>query len=111
MLYCRDDYKELLELSLIFLDDFPKNKQISFKRPGATYHARWMAKAMLKIFIFREQFSLTAREIHSSREVCIFIILFYIKSWFTSSTAILAPNNDLELIKELTLYKTKNAVV
>ncbi|GBP05956.1 hypothetical protein EVAR_3229_1 [Eumeta japonica] len=35
------------------------------------------------------------------RQVCIFILLFYIEAWFTATSAILAPNKDLELMKKL----------
>ncbi|XP_046601323.1 uncharacterized protein LOC124295418 [Neodiprion lecontei] len=100
----RNDYKELLELSLIFLDGLPEN-EISFKCPGTMHHARWINKAIysLKIFMFRDQFSLSKREINSLRQICIFIILIYIKVWFTCSLAIEAPNNDLQLLKKLLL--------
>lgn len=40
----RDDYKELLDLTLIFLDAY--DGPIKFHAPGATSHARWMAKAI-----------------------------------------------------------------
>ncbi|CAH0555130.1 unnamed protein product [Brassicogethes aeneus] len=52
----RDDYKELLELSIIFLGDIPL-KGISFKAPAGLHRARWMAKCIysLKIFMFRSQ--------------------------------------------------------
>ncbi|KAK0050926.1 hypothetical protein Bpfe_019652 [Biomphalaria pfeifferi] len=49
----RDDYEELLELTIIFLGGSPP-KGIRFKAPGALHHARWMAKIIygLKIWIF-----------------------------------------------------------
>ncbi len=49
----RDDYRELLELTMIFLGGIPKNG-ISFHIPGAVSHARWMSKAIyaFKIFLF-----------------------------------------------------------
>ncbi|CAH1110777.1 unnamed protein product [Psylliodes chrysocephalus] len=108
----RDDYKELLEFSLIFLDDTP-NHITHFKRPGAMHHARWMAKAIysLKIFLFRSEFKLTARETKNLREICIFVVLFYIKAWFTSTSAILAPKEDLELMQKLNLYQEQNLPV
>lgn len=58
----RDDYKELLQLSLIFLGD-ENAKDFKIRRPGALHRARWMAKLIysLKIFLFRSQFKLTAR--------------------------------------------------
>ena len=38
----RDDYKELLELTVIFLGGIPP-KGIKFRYPGAFHRARWMA--------------------------------------------------------------------
>jgi hypothetical protein len=53
----RDDYRELLELGVIFLGGTP-TRGIFFRYPGAMHHARCMSKAIyfLKIFIFRKQF-------------------------------------------------------
>jgi len=55
----RDDYRELLELAVIFLGGTP-TRGISFLYPGTIHHARWMSKAIysLKIFIFHNQFKL-----------------------------------------------------
>ena len=108
----RDDYKELLLLSLVFLDGW-STETFVFKRPGAMHHARWMSKAInsLKIFLFRDQFHLTIRETKNLRQICIFVILFYIKAWYTSTSAILAPNNDLELFKKLISYETIDRAV
>ena len=57
----RDDYKELLELVLIFTG-YMKNP--TFKIPGAMHCARWMAKAIyvLKIYLFRDEFPLVVSE-------------------------------------------------
>jgi hypothetical protein len=52
----RDDYKEFLELSILFLGgDIPG---YFFKQPGAMHHARWMSKVIysLKMWMFRKQF-------------------------------------------------------
>ncbi|KAL1454591.1 hypothetical protein WDU94_010811 [Cyamophila willieti] len=50
----RDDYKELLELVLVFFGTLD-GREVGFKTPGAITHARWMAKAIycLKIYLFR----------------------------------------------------------
>jgi len=50
----REDYRELVELTIIFLGGVPP-RGISLRIPGAIHHARWMAKAIycLKIFLFR----------------------------------------------------------
>ncbi|XP_044591358.1 uncharacterized protein LOC123269562 [Cotesia glomerata] len=108
----RDDYKEFLELSLIFLGVVPQDK-VCFKYPGVIHHARWMAKAIysLKIFIFRDEFGLTAKELNNLRQICIFTIMVYLKAWFSSTSAIAAPNHDLEFLKQLIEYKEIDASI
>ena len=51
------DYRELLQLVLIFIGEIPPNG-VRFRSPGAMHHARWMAKALyfLKILLFKQQF-------------------------------------------------------
>ena len=55
----RDDYKELLELCLIYLGEQTPSG-IRFKAPGAFHHARWMAKLIysIKIWLIRDQFKM-----------------------------------------------------
>lgn len=102
----REDYKEFLQLCLIFLGRIAPN-MISFKAPGAMHHARWMAKAIysLKIFVFRGQFSLSDSEIDAIRSICLFIINVYVKVWFNAPNAAMAPNQDLQLLKILVNYE------
>ncbi|KAL4125926.1 hypothetical protein QTP88_010163 [Uroleucon formosanum] len=93
----RDDYKELLELTIIFLG----------QTPGPIHHARWMSKAIysIKIFLFRNEFKLTLKENNALRDLCIFIVRIYIKQWFCARAAALAPNMDLQFIKDIILYE------
>lgn len=72
-----------------------------------------MSKAIysLNMFMFRDQFHLSSREMNGLRQVCIFVILFYIEAWYTATSAILAPNRDLELLKKLILNKNINPAV
>ncbi|XP_043269951.1 uncharacterized protein [Venturia canescens] len=110
--HSRNDYREFLELASIFLGAAPKDNY-TFKSPGAMSHARWMSKAIycLKMFIFRDEFKMIARELNNLRHICIFIVTTYVKAWFTSPSAILAPNNDLTLMQELISYKTINSSI
>lgn len=108
----RDDYKELLLLSLIFIGKLPEER-VKFYKPGGVSRARWMARAIycLKIFLFRDQISLSKNEESAIRQICIFIVLIYIKAWFTATHAPSAPNNDLTLIKTLHAYKAVNSKI
>jgi len=76
----RDDYRELLELFIIFLVKEP-TRGIRFMTPGATSHARWMLKVIncLKIFMFSEQFHSNLKEKRGLEEICVFIVTVYIK--------------------------------
>lgn len=108
----RNDYREFLELSCIFLGGIPP-RGVIFKKPGANHHARWMAKAIysLKLFLFKDQFFKNAeksREVTELRQICIFVIMIYIKCWFTAPSAIQAPLNDLTLAQELIQFQTIN---
>jgi hypothetical protein len=69
----RDDYKELLNLTIIFLGGTPE-KGISVRTPAGRHRARWMAKAIysLKVYLFREQIKLTKREEKGIRKICVF---------------------------------------
>lgn len=101
----RDDYREFLELVILFLGgEIPRRRK--FAPAGAIHHARWMAKAIysLKIYLFRGQFTLTKKELNGIREVCIFLAVLYVKAWYTCKSAIHAPNNDLNFIKDAIKY-------
>lgn len=107
----RDDYREFLELVLVFLG-FPLiNYQ--FRKPGAMSHARWMSKAIytLKIYIFRKEFNLTAKEQKGLRDVCLFIVIVYVKPWFFLMIPQKAPNQDLELLKNMENFKLIHAAM
>lgn len=99
----RDDYRELLELTVIFLGGVPQ-RGIKFMKPGAMHRARFMARLIygMKIFLFRNSaLRLTARELNGLKELCIFGVKFYIRSWFSSRLGISAPKNDLPLARRL----------
>lgn len=100
----RDDYKELLELVIVFLGGTVPG--FSFKIPGAFHHARWMAKAIycLKIFLFRNEFGMTQCDENGIRDICIFVTTLYIKVWIQAPVAAEAPREDLSFLKSLYSY-------
>ena len=102
----RDDYRELLELTIIFLGGSLSNGVV-LKCPGAFHHARWMSKALYcyKIWLFPDHFKLTKEQEVGIRDICLFCILVYIKSWMTCSLPTEAPQQDLHLMKQLIDYK------
>jgi hypothetical protein len=106
--HSREDYRELLELVVIFLAGCPQ-RGIHFRAPGPVHHARWMAKAIycLKIFLFKEQFLLTAHELKGINGMCLFITRLYVKAWFVAPLSLAAPYNDLNFIKSLYSYENE----
>ena len=117
----RDDYRELLELTIIFLGATPP-RGVSFQFPGAIHRARWMARAIysIKMWLFRTQFPLQQQSrgsrgaSHSKKvwnhiqEVCIFVTAIYVKYWFQCPSPTGAPLNDLTLLRELSAYSDQN---
>ena len=108
----RDDYKELLCLSLLFIGIEPY-ENYSIKKPGAMHHARWMSKAIysLKIFLFRNEFDVSKGNLSALRQICIFIVKIYIKFWFVCDQPEKAPRNDLNFLKDCHDFKSINKSV
>ena len=108
----REDYRKLLELTLILLGETPP-RGVRFRIPGAFHHARWMAKLIyvLKIFLFQSQFKLTKHESVGCLEFSLFVSLIYVKAWITCSNSCDAPFNDLSLIQSLTKYSATSKVI
>lgn len=107
----RDDYKELIQLALLFLGD--GSVPFKFYKPGAYHRARWMASLIycMKIYLLRSQFHLKARELSGLQQFNLFIVTVYLKAWFTCPSAVSAPRHDLQLLKKLLDYKRINEVV
>jgi hypothetical protein len=103
----RDDYKEVCELVLVVLG---YKNDYTFKRPGATHHARWMAKVIyiLKMFLFRAQLVLEPEVVEGLKELSLFYSLIYVRWWIVAPRPIDASVNDLCLVKQLLQYKSVN---
>ncbi|KAK2703771.1 hypothetical protein QYM36_017903 [Artemia franciscana] len=103
----RDDYKEFLELVLIFLGATPA-RGVRFMSPGAMHHARWMSKVIysLKIWMLKAQFRLTLTEERGLHDVCVFAVRVYLKAWISAPLASGAPYSDLLLLKSLLEYSS-----
>ena len=102
----RHDYNELLELVIIFLNG-DLERRFKIHPPGAMHQARWMSRAIycLKIYIFRNEYTISSVENNSLRDICIFIIRFYVQAWFGCPLPHKAPCQDLDFIKSLKSYE------
>ena len=98
----RDDYREFLELSIIYLCRAPP-RGIRFQAPGAMHHARWLAKVLyaVKMWLFRAQFRMSKSEEKAISEIAAFGVTVYLKAWMTAPMVAEAPYNDFVLMKQL----------
>ena len=104
----RDDYRELLSLTIIALGGVPAGG-IRVSKPGAYHRARWMGKLIyaLKIFLFRGQFKLTKAEEKNLTRFVLFIVTLYVPAWYEAPLATRAPAHDLAFYCSLVSYKDK----
>lgn len=104
----RDDYKELLHLSLIFLGE-NIGENVKIQAPEAFHRARWMSKIIyfLEMYMFRSKFELKPEVLEGLKTFNVFIVKVYIKYWFTSPNAASASTNDLHFIKHVKAYEKK----
>ena len=102
----RDDYLELLKISLLFLGGDADAGSFRFRAPGAMHHARWMAKGIyaIKIYLFRHQFKLTKKESKNILDFALFVSLAYVKYWNEAPIGVRAPYNDIQFMNVLKRY-------
>jgi len=104
----RDDYQELIELTMVVLGIAPA--KIHWRAPGPIHHARWMAKLLyaIKIYLFRDQrdaFNLTKKEESQLESFVHFGALLYTKIWIEAPLAAEALGQDLALWFDLGKYE------
>lgn len=100
----REDYLELLQLSLAFISGGSYTPP--FRAPGAIHNARWMAKGIycIKIMLFHEQFRLTSREKINLKRVAVFVSVIYTRFWQEAPLSTRAPVNDVNFLRIIHAY-------
>ena len=74
----KDDYLEIISLTLILLGAYPDSSSYSVRPPGSISHARWMAKILceFKIVIFSSQLLklelITEADVFSHKQLTLF---------------------------------------
>jgi hypothetical protein len=103
----RDDYRQLIELSLIYLGGDHENK-LKIRPPGAMHQARWMARAIysLKMCLLQSQLTISAKDKRALQDVSLFIATSY-----GCSLAVKAPNQDLCFLKTLKKYEVIDKLI
>ena len=101
----RDDYKELLQLTIICLGGHIPGFQ--FMIPGPDHHARWMSKNIyfLKLLLLLYQFLISEEERLQVIEISKYILIFYVKHWFQSPLPTCAARNDLTFMANILKYR------
>jgi hypothetical protein len=104
----RDDYMELLNMCVVFLGG-PDKSSVKFRAPGATNHARWMAKAIycLKLYMFQDQFKLTKSEQAAVTNISLFVSMVYSEFWNEVPLAHKAPLNDLRFLRSIQSFPVR----
>ena len=110
--FLRDDYKEVVELSMIYLGALD-SESYRFRRPGALHKARWMAKIIyaFKLVMFSSQLQLTNDVKEKLVNFCNFSSKVYIPWWINCKIASKAPLNDLALVRNIILWKKVNHII
>ena len=117
--FARGDYKELVKLTLLYLD----TDKDSFKgliKPGALHKARWMSKILysMKIVLLNRQIKelpkgkiLAVSQHNKLKKFVQFVVYCYIPWWLTAPVSSGAPGNDVKLINTLLEYQQTDPTV
>lgn len=105
----RDDYKKLIELSIILLYD-NLDEKLKIYHPGVIHQVCWMSWAIycLKIYILWKPIFLIFFWKNAINMYVAFIIQFYVKAWWNYTMPVKIAANDLNCIKDLILYEKEH---
>lgn len=105
----RGDYKEMMQLILTLFGELNVRgaTNVDILAPGSVSRARWMSKILyvIKIYLFRAQFDLSADQLSDIRRLICFITKVYSYSWYTCPNAVNAARNDHTLLQKLLEYR------
>ena len=121
--FIRCDYKELAELTVLYLTGDLQDGDFKFKRPGALHRARWMSKLLysIKMVILSEEIRKQSNnkskrvfqkgQLKKIQDFVKFSIFNYVPWWwFASSKVAEAPYNDILLINSMLSYAQINVI-
>ena len=111
----RGDYKEVLQLTLMYLDH--GNTIFTIQAPGAIHKARWMAKILysIKMLILNNKIIkelpkdavFRTGQLNKLKRYVKFIIYVYLPWLYTCSFTEDSPRNDLTLFRAIQNYEDK----
>ena len=91
--FLREDYREFLELTLVYLSGELPARIFFLQHPRAMHHARFMSKAiyLLKMELITERITVTAEKRRQVHRLAQIIALFYAKYFLLSRIAVFSP--------------------
>ena len=103
----RADYKESAQCSMQLLGAVPPGG-VRWYMPASTSNVRWMVTHLYtsKMVAFSKQFLMEDELFHMLHRLAIFLTLYYIPHWLTTSIGVDAPVNDLLFFKNLLKLKS-----
>lgn len=109
----REDYREMIELTVIYLGGSLPHSNFYLRKPGEIHHARFMSKAiyLLKMEFMSEKFDLTVEERREINQMEVFISLFYVRLFLRSRIPVFAPTDDLQLIGYIMWFREENETI
>ncbi|KAK3928373.1 FH1/FH2 domain-containing protein 1 [Frankliniella fusca] len=107
--HTRADYRQLLELTLIFLGVNPFQPEgIRFRPPIALSSARFMGRIIycltIHIFALTGEFEVEKDILDNIKQINLFFVSTYLKPWYTASRPASAPATDLRLLQDILNY-------
>lgn len=98
----RDDYREFIELALVFSGGKVPYK-FTFKTPGPVCRARFMQKGIyvLKLVLFSDQIDLDKKRKKILEDLAVFTITCYAKRWMNTTNLLCAPYDDFTMFKDI----------
>lgn len=102
----REDYRELLELTVVYLGGSTTRK-LFIRKPGAHHRARFMHNEIyfLKMELMAKRFSLSQEELRNVHAMAEYVALFHSRAFLSSRIAASAPINDLKFLSAMYLYR------
>ena len=111
----REDYRELLELVVLYLGGMVKRVQngnvipvdVTIRKSGAIHRARFMASClyMMKICLFQTQFETSLLNLQHALILDEYTALLHAPYFLKAPRAISAPRNDRDFWMDLEKYK------
>lgn len=100
----RCDYKEFLELSLLFIGGTVTRQHGTYQLQdlGADHRARWLSKGnyIVKMSLIRHQLpGLTYHQHEKIKKLALFVVFVYIRYWFDAPSLTSAARNDLTMLR------------